>query len=203
MLCKLHQKSKKKLNKGNNVLNWTSNSLCVEGDDTKVQEFINKVKSNNEELDEDCEYAILNNLFPTPADIGDAWYEWNIDNWGTKWADKETYLSTRNNGHACFRFDSAWSPPLNGIGHISMQFPDLTFILTFTEESMGFAGCAGYTNGLMVHAQSEEISIDEEHYKDDNDLWDAISDWWQEKAQLCEYHVRSAMKAHALETLNN
>jgi hypothetical protein len=176
--------------------NWTNNCLCIEGDEEKVQDFINKVKTNNEELDEDCEYAILNSLFPTPTNIGDGWYEWNIENWGTKWSDKETLLAIRDKGYAYFRFDTAWSPPLEGLGRISTMFPDLTFTLTYTEESMGFAGCAGYLNGLMVNAQSEEISIDEDSYKDQGELMDAIADWWQTKADESEAFVRNMMSEY-------
>jgi hypothetical protein len=191
----------KKLNKGNNMPNWTNNCLCIEGDEAKIQDFINKVKTDSQELDEDCDYAILNNLFPTPTDIGDGWYEWNIENWGTKWADKETFLVIRDNGYAYFRFDTAWSPPVEGIGHISVMFPDLTFTLTYTEEGMGFAGCAGYKDGVMVHAQSEEMDIDEN--LSGSEMFEAISQWWQDKADECEVHVRGVLNALPLETINN
>jgi hypothetical protein len=176
--------------------NWTDNCLSVEGDELQVQDFCNKVYK----VTDDSEYDILNSLLPTPTDVGEDWYKWNIEHWGTKWSDKETFLAIRDTGFAYFRFGTAWSPPLEGMGHISMQFPDLTFILTYTEEGVGFAGCAGYKDGLMVHAQSEEMDIDEN--LSGEKLFEAIGQWWQDKAYECEVHVRGVLKALPLETSN-
>lgn len=40
------------------------------------------------------------------------WYEWSIDNWGTKW-DPDVHAVAREDANtASFAFDSAWSPPV-------------------------------------------------------------------------------------------
>ena len=41
-----------------------------------------------------------------------SWYEWSIDNWGTKW-DPDIHAVTREDANnVSLAFDSAWSPPI-------------------------------------------------------------------------------------------
>ena len=70
------------------------------------------------------------------------WYDWANVNWGTKWGDYETYLDSGSPDDKFleFRFDSAWSPPIEGIAHIATMFPTLNFIIAYEEGGMGFFG---------------------------------------------------------------
>lgn len=69
------------------------------------------------------------------------WYDWCNANWGSKWGDCDTDLvSEEGNDQIEFSFSSAWSPPIEGIAHISTMFPTLTFHLSYQEEGMDFYG---------------------------------------------------------------
>lgn len=69
------------------------------------------------------------------------WYEWSIDNWGTKWdvggdADQVARLSSRA---MSISFDSAWSPPLGA--YMSLQEQGFKVRAYYNETGMGFVGC--------------------------------------------------------------
>jgi hypothetical protein len=73
------------------------------------------------------------------------WYDWCNNNWGTKWGDSDTYLNgAEGDKQIEFGFESAWSPPIQGISHIATMFPTLKFALSYEELGMGFFGLATF-----------------------------------------------------------
>lgn len=78
---------------------------------------------------------------------GDNWYDWNVNNWGTKWdvavsnneEYPETELMEESDTSLAYRFNTAWSPPLPAIATISQQYPNLEFNLSYEEET-GWGG---------------------------------------------------------------
>jgi hypothetical protein len=45
-----------------------------------------------------------------------------------------------------YDFDTAWSPPMEGLVIISKKYPNLSFELKYEEEGMGFKGKAIFEN---------------------------------------------------------
>lgn len=41
----------------------------------------------------------------------DSWYEWNCDNWGTKWDASEIIMERESPTELSVKFQTAWSPP--------------------------------------------------------------------------------------------
>lgn len=72
---------------------------------------------------------------------GDGWYNWRVENWGTKW---EGYDGRFNDDQSVFTFDTAWSPPLPIIKKLA-ELTGQTFILEYIEYGMFF--CGKYTAG--------------------------------------------------------
>ena len=89
------------------------------------------------------------------------WYEWCCTNWGTKWGDNQTHLvhedlctpfSTADDTEVSLkkimlRFDTAWSPPIEGMDVVSTKYPDIMFDLRYWEPGMGFQGYKIYGSG--------------------------------------------------------
>ena len=54
-------------------------------------------------------------LIPEPRDENDepteGWYDWRIENWGTKWEIYNTFHDRWSDNEVYLSFDSAWSPP--------------------------------------------------------------------------------------------
>jgi len=153
--------------------NWCSNTLYIRGDADKVADFVQRVKLSPEMKEKrGQDYDILGSLYPTPEELtntvsgflGDEdkqkaleaqqqenikkyghkdWYDWNNAKWGTKWGDCDTFLHEGSDSVE-FSFQSAWSPPIEGIAHISAMFPELRFVLSYYEDGMGYYGVTSF-----------------------------------------------------------
>lgn len=80
------------------------------------------------------------------------WYDWNIANWGTKWAPRVEDFdfnddATDGQWRVEIRYDTAWAPPTKLMAKLSKLFPTLMFHTTFDEESQAFIGCEIFVNG--------------------------------------------------------
>ena len=72
----------------------------------------------------------------------DRWYDWNIQNWGTKWditadsVDMESYDSEQLE----IEFSTAWRPPEPICKKLRQMFPHLSFSWFYDEPGMELAG---------------------------------------------------------------
>ena len=67
---------------------------------------------------------------------GEGWYDWCIQNWGTKWSG---YDGRFNDEQTAFSFDTAWSPPLPIIKKLA-EITGQTFVLGYIEQGNFFCG---------------------------------------------------------------
>lgn len=139
--------------------NWCSNTLIITGDDEEIKKFEKKAKAKDTALS-------MNKFLPTPKALleGTApnrtenakeliekygakdWYDWHINNWGTKW-DLTAELLCSDEGYLQYCFDSAWSPPIEFLKEVSKKYTRLEFRLRYDEPGVGFMGVAKYKNG--------------------------------------------------------
>jgi len=80
------------------------------------------------------------------------WYEWSIQNWGTKWpardAEVSDYMSRK-----VVTFWTAWDPPMPLIQKLAETWPTCSFTLDYDEdEDYDGTDCrrAVFKNGVMV-----------------------------------------------------
>ena len=156
--------------------NWVYNHLHIDGnkkDIVKIKEQLNRPftkmgdtwdKETNEMKKVEVTYtnpifAFWNIKAPTnldtyfttsdatTRDVADNWYNWNIENWGTKWdvgvSDVESYAETElqdeDETSLNYRFDTAWGVPEPVLRELSIQYPKLDFVLGYEEET-GWGG---------------------------------------------------------------
>jgi hypothetical protein len=74
------------------------------------------------------------------------WYPWNTRNWGTKWEIGSAEV-TKTDNSLVYRFDSAWTPPVEAVAELAKQYPQVSISIKFIEEGMGFAGEVFFENG--------------------------------------------------------
>lgn len=86
---------------------------------------------------------------PRPDDIGDNWYQWSVEHWGTKWAPDMTLVSAGVHEVEMVG-DSAWGPPSELVRFITGHFM-LGAVITFDEPGMEFAGAEAYVWGKLVY----------------------------------------------------
>ncbi len=112
--------------------NWTSNNVLFVGKENQLKKLQTMLKSDDNEFD-------FNNIIPIPNELTDTvsgsenakpqwqkdrsedlkgrygadnWYDWSINNWGTKWNAIDTEVEQRD-GTLIYRFDTAWDAPRN------------------------------------------------------------------------------------------
>jgi hypothetical protein len=104
---------------------------------------------------------------PTPSELLDShgWYDWRVENWGTKWdldeqeqKDVAAHLALLM-GSKCelsVAFMTAWAPPCQAIAALSAMFPNDKFVLRYVEFGMGFAGTARISNGESIEEDTDD-----------------------------------------------
>lgn len=96
---------------------------------------------------------------PTPpeklTDEKGSWYQWRVDNWGTKWdlleedqREVADMLLSEDTGFTA-SFDTAWEPPCQAIAALSTMFPNDNFVLSYLELGMMFGGTAHISDGVI------------------------------------------------------
>lgn len=129
--------------------NWCSNELTVYGEKEELQKFLNKVQINDINSEEALSFAVA---APIPEEFRDkGWYEWCIENWGTKWDAQEVRAEEIDPEQEYLKwfFETAWSPPVAWLTKIATMFPTLSIRLKYEEEGAGFMGVAKAENGKV------------------------------------------------------
>lgn len=87
------------------------------------------------------------------------WYDWNCENWGTKWGAFKTYKIDKNN----IRFKTAWCPPLKVIKALSKKYPNRMVKIYFVNEVYDGEHYLIYKNGKLLAVRN---IIDESYWDD-------------------------------------
>ena len=97
--------------------NWTANNVLFVGKEKQLKTLKDMLKSDENDFD-------FNNIIPMPKNIfrgnlgreeeekygKNNWYDWSIENWGTKWNSVDTRVEL-NDGSLYYTFDTAWDCP--------------------------------------------------------------------------------------------
>jgi len=82
------------------------------------------------------------------------WYEWSIENWGTKWNAYDHELSEED---TVVRFDTAWAHPYPVIDAFSKQHPEVLMQVIYADEDLGSNfGAYAIRNGEMKELPTPE-----------------------------------------------
>jgi len=103
------------------------------------------------EIDKDFDqYLIQDNL---EKEYGfDNWYDWSVENWGTKWG---TYDDEFTDSDHTYRYTTAWCPLAPElIDLLAKYIPDFTY---HWEEEQGFGAYMEYENGKRELYQEYDI----------------------------------------------
>lgn len=143
--------------------NHITNEVSFVGTEERVKELREFIKGQPwaESDDNSISEFDFNKIIPPPANMVTGtlsydrmqelkaqgipnWYDWNIENWGTKW---NAYNISSTDEY--IRFDTAWSTPDKVIEALSEKFPDVEIRVKYADEDLGY-NCGTYTclNGV-------------------------------------------------------
>ena len=128
--------------------NWCMNTL----------EYSNRIDEISEFIKDESEAISFNKIVPRPDEFNEdgRWYNWNIENWGTKWDACES--STVSDG--VIIFNTAWGPSLEATIALSRKFDDVVFTHSYYEGGCMFAGEYKFLNGDSISSETSDTSID-------------------------------------------
>lgn len=89
------------------------------------------LKSLTEDKSSDPKYPASD----TNCDID--WYNWSVDNWGTKWNASEIAYIPGTNDTGSVHFQTAWAAPDPWLDALARKYPDADFTLDFADEDVG------------------------------------------------------------------
>jgi len=118
--------------------NWCSNVATINhGDKEKIDAIENELNKPKDDV------ALFQMLCPCPDDQKENWYEWNVNNWGTKW-DASIYDFERlDDNNIRVNFDTAWGPPTALYDYLFENGYDTTAYY----DECGMAFCGKYEFG--------------------------------------------------------
>ena len=126
--------------------NWCSNNLTIEHEDSAmVDRFVKAYEEGN----------TCNEFIPKSEDIGDGWFDWCVNNWGTKWDigcdnnQAHGLKPTRVGNQVTVTFDSAWAPPIR----LYEKLDRLGFMVDATYFEPGMAYCGIWHDGDDLYTE--------------------------------------------------
>ncbi len=159
--------------------NWCDNQITITGPNSVIDK-IEKIVSDEKDTD-----GLLNFFHPMPKELDgttspsssadkpqpmvegfDCWYDWRVENWGTKWDCNEFYGVDRQGDTISFGFSSAWSPPIGAYEK---------FIISSSEKKQDVSIKAYYYEGGCDFMGEWDNGSDDcyapSDYKSTDDFW--------------------------------
>ena len=113
----------------------------------------------------------LDKVIPMPEELkgttspsdGPNWYDWSVDNWGTKWDVYLSYGIIANEDETIDlfstdgKFFTAWAPPIPVIRKLQKDYPDYEFTLEYVDEGWCFAGTLMSSGTDLYITEEKEI----------------------------------------------
>jgi len=132
------------------------NKLQFIGDKKEVEEIRKFIRSKEHVID-------FNKIIKMPdeileayeTDCNESWYDWCVENWGTKWDAYDEYADVYD--YSIIKFSTATNPPFKIIKELSRKFPTITLKHSFLTDPIDKfrASCNVIKNGIII----EEFEI--------------------------------------------
>lgn len=157
--------------------NWCSNTLCIQFGNKSELKKIKKLLLNKENV-VDFALAVPQQEQGTPD-----WYNWNINNWGTKWNACDSFSVEEDDEEIKVCFDTAWSPPEKWFYAFCDKLKDIsrgiTAQLRYEESGLWFAGTYVLeSDGYIYQHEGEMINISDTTRKEIK--YDSKMDVWRD-----------------------
>jgi hypothetical protein len=162
--------------------NWCSNRAVITGPAPVIDEIRLKLTQDNPEL--------LTWMVPQPNFEGDQdWYQWNINNWGTKWDISDVYIDNAAEPDSIeFSFSTAWAPPVEAFHTWAAGDGRVQFGLEYWEPGCGFVGTTQYA-GEYLDTDDVDSGTDPARYREiASDVWgyeeydepEPLTEWYKD-----------------------
>lgn len=136
--------------------NYCFNALSLNSEKKYLREF----NCNNTDSRGDIDFG-RSVPFPKDRDEEKEWYNWRIENWGTKWIAFDTTMTPifteendkeeKKESELIYEFCTAWSPPIEWLNKVSIMYPNIKFELKYQEPGVDFSGIFEISAGEIIN----------------------------------------------------
>ena len=170
--------------------NYCNNTVKITADKATIKKIEQSLKTSDNDGFLNCIHPMPTELKDTVAGSEDAkpefqkkqseqliekygfdnWYDWRVENWGTKWEVNECYGDPviSDNGETIeFGFDTAWSPPTGAYHNFLSKNPKASLFATYYEGGCDFMGV--WDNGDDRHYEPSQYDSQSTFWTDDKD----------------------------------
>ena len=190
--------------------NWCNNwASFSHKDPKKFQELCNAIKDSKLcsyiMPEPDYEKTVVMPTYPEisgkePVDPSSAWWDWRVQNWGTKWElDLQGLDIYEDENYVSIIFSSAWSPPIG----IYDKAVELGFEVEAEYDESGCDFCGRYRNGeneCITTSDSFKEGTMPEWALDDHgeSCWDDMvyCEEIDKEGNLIDYDTKKILKKH-------
>ena len=137
--------------------NWCSCKLTIRGSSQAIERLIDANLSLGKLVPE-----------PMPADENPDWYDWRVQNWGTKWdinLESGGYDSDPEEGWLDANYEAPWEPHIAGLANIVEQFKKagdpINLEIAYISTESRYVGRALTRNGKLIDERKSYDSADE------------------------------------------
>lgn len=142
--------------------NHVDSYLEISGKPKLINKLMKQIEITESESTKENEKTIFSchKVIPQPIFQGDEWYEWRIQNWGSKWGAYDIQVAEPNweSGNWVLYFNTAWSPITPVIEELSKQNPKLRLHYRYYESGSDFWGKETYEGGVLIAKEEGELS---------------------------------------------
>lgn len=110
--------------------------------------------------------GLLDWMRPLPKDQEANWYDWCVNNWGTKWDINCAFVGDDTEEDSItFSFDTAWSPPVDAFRHWAERDGRVTYRLSYVETGIGFVGWDAYDGEYFDEDYVEQMQDSDRYWE--------------------------------------
>jgi hypothetical protein len=108
--------------------NWVRNIVRFSDNEEVIERMMNEIRGERED-----QFIDFNKIAPLPKEFINDWYDWQINNWGTKWNASDTI--DLGDG---VEFNTAWATPFELLLKLSEKYPEVTINVRYADEDFGY-----------------------------------------------------------------
>ena len=176
--------------------NWCTNNIHISNKDkSKIDSLVKVLEDDN---------GIFNHLCPIPEELQETtspntenaalmiekygysdWYDWSVNNWGTKWDADVNSWEREGDNDVYIGFNTAWCPPIELYDKLTAEGWQING--TYIEEGMAFVG--EYVYGVENYYEYSDATSDTildfvpEHLNEEYGIGDFMSEWEEENEE--------------------
>jgi hypothetical protein len=133
--------------------NYCNNRITISVKENKHNHLLDELE---QEINTKNEFLQVLRPMPDKYNVGEEWYDWRCDNWGTKWEMDYTIIRYEND--LIIEGRTAWAPPVIALKYYQDNNPNISINCLYVEPGNCFCGHTTFEPGLMTENHISDMT---------------------------------------------